>query len=265
MSTNGKRKRAQRALVRQLEYQTKKSAKLRGHESEVIQSMIRASAGVRAEIEKVCPIRPDAKVIEVGSGAHGLIFFFGEEYRVGLDPLAWHYSTLFPNWQRKVPTVTAEGENLPFPNNSFDVVLCDNVVDHAESPENICRELARILAPGGVLYFTVNIHHPIYSVASGLHGAWNAMGINLEIGPFADHTVHLTLNSARELFRGLPLLVISANSNIDEAKVRAQRKSARHMGDRLKRLFFKNAVYQVIAVKESLASKVDFGGNEFRV
>jgi SAM-dependent methyltransferase len=257
MSTNRKRKRAQRALVRQLEYQTRKSAKLRGHESEVVQSMIRTSAGVRAEIEKVRPIRSHARVIEVGSGAHGLIFFFGEEYRVGLDPLAWHYSKLFPHWQRKVPTVTAEGENLPFANDSFDVVLCDNVVDHAESPVNICRELVRILAPGGVLYFTVNIHHPIYSVASGLHGAWNAMGINLEIGPFADHTVHLTLNSARELFRDLPLRIISENSNIDEAKEKAQRKSARHVGDRLKRLFFKNALYQLIAVKESFASEID--------
>ncbi len=31
-----------------------------------------------------------------------------------------------------------------FPIESFDVVLCDNVVDHAESPAKIVSELARI-------------------------------------------------------------------------------------------------------------------------
>jgi ubiquinone/menaquinone biosynthesis C-methylase UbiE len=146
--------------------------------------------------------------------------------------------------------VAAEGESLPFPDNSFDVVLCDNVVDHAESPRKICEELARILAPGGVLYFTVNIHHPIYSLASGLHGAWNAAGIPFEIGPFADHTVHLTQKSATELFNGLPLRVVEESSDVDEAKRNARERPARHPGDLLKRLFFKNAIYRVVAVKE---------------
>lgn len=250
MSNNAQRKRAQRALERQLEYQTKKSAKLRGRESEVVQSMLRASAAVRSRIEEIHPIRPDAKIIEVGSGAHGLVFFFGEENRIGIDPLAWQYSSLFPHWQNRVRTIAAAGEHLPFFDSSFDVVLCDNVVDHAESPTGICRELARILAPGGVLYFTVNIHHPVYSVASGLHGAWSRAGLSFEVGPFADHTVHLTQRAARDLFRGLPLRIVSENSNVDEAKQSARKIPARHAGDRLKRLFFKNALYRVIAIKD---------------
>jgi 2-polyprenyl-3-methyl-5-hydroxy-6-metoxy-1,4-benzoquinol methylase len=62
------------------------------------------------------------------------------------------------------------------PIRSFDVVLCDNVVDHAESPKRIVAELTRILAPGGLLYFTVNIHHPVYAVAAGVHSSWRARG-----------------------------------------------------------------------------------------
>ncbi|MGH9906477.1 MAG: class I SAM-dependent methyltransferase, partial [Pyrinomonadaceae bacterium] len=165
-------------------------------------------------------------------------------------PLALNYSSLFPAWQGRVQTVTAFGEKLPFIDQSFAVVLCDNVVDHAESPAAIVAELVRILAPGGLLYFTVNIHHPIYAVASGLHSAWGSLGISYEIGPFADHTTHLTLSQAQQLFQNQPLRILSEKSNIAEARAAAMRLPKRHLGDRLKQLFFKNALYQVIAVRD---------------
>jgi SAM-dependent methyltransferase len=143
--------------------------------------------------------------------------------------------------------VAAVGESLPFPDHSFDVVICDNVVDHAESPARIVRELVRILAPGGLLYFTVNVHHRVYSVAAGLHSSWRAVGVPYEVGPFADHTMHLTVNAAERLFDGLPLQLLSAKSNVDEARARARKQPPRHAGDRLKRVFFKNALYEVVA------------------
>jgi SAM-dependent methyltransferase len=244
---NWRRKLAQRALERQLAYQQHKAEHLRGREEEVIVAMTKSSRRVRDLLETFQPILNDARVIEVGSGAHGLIFCFGAERGVGVDPLAVDYGRLFPRWQRRASTVAAAGESLPFLNESFDVVICDNVVDHAESPPQIVRELVRVLAPGGLLYFTVNIHHPLYSVAAGMHSSWRALGIPFEVGPFADHTTHLTLASASELFRGLPLQVLSEKSNIDEARARARKQPARHFGDRLKRVFFKNALYEVVA------------------
>ena len=68
-----------------------------------------------------------------------------------------------------------------------------------------------------------------------------------EIGPFADHTTHLTLPSASRLFEQLPLEMLSEKSNIDEARARARKQPPRHVGDRLKRVFFKNALYEVVA------------------
>ena len=109
------------------------------------------------------------------------------------------------------------------------------------------REIARVLAPGGLLYFTVNFHHAVYNAAARLHAAWNAAGLRYEIGPFADHTVHLTLGGARSLFRNLPLRVLEEQHDEQEAKALARRRPPRHAGDRLKRLFFKNALYDVIA------------------
>ena len=242
-----RRKLAQRALERQLAYQQHKAQHLRGHEEEVIAAMTKSSRRVRDLLEQFQSIPKDARVIEVGSGAHGLIFCFESDRRVGVDPLAVDYRGLFPGWQRRAQTVAAVGESLPFRDHSFDVVICDNVVDHAESPPQIVRELVRILAPGGLLYFTVNIHHSLYSVAAGMHSSWRAIGLPYEIGPFADHTTHLTLTSATELFRGLPVEILSEKSNIDEACARARNQPARHLGDRLKRVFFKNALYEVVA------------------
>jgi SAM-dependent methyltransferase len=244
------KRRAVRALERQLEYQRVKARKVAGHEAEYVAGMQGRSARVRELLERVRPVSPDARVLEVGSGAHGLVFYFGSARGVGVDPLAADYVALFPAWQRRVQTIATLGEALPFADRSFDVVLCDNVIDHAERPGQIVRECVRVLAPGGLLYFTVNIHHAVYSAASAAHAAWNAAGLRLEIGPFADHTVHLTLGAASGLFDGLPLRLRSERHDIYEARAAARRLPARHLGDRLKRLFFKNALYEVVAERE---------------
>ncbi len=154
-------------------------------------------------LEEVRSVKPDARVLEVGSGAHGLIFSFGAHSGVGLDPLAVHYASLFPKWQRSAATVAAVGESLPFADGTFDIVLSDNVVDHARATRDDFGRIARVLAPAGLVYFTVNVHHPFYALASTLHNWWNMLGISYEITPFADHTVHLTLDRARGLFNGL--------------------------------------------------------------
>lgn len=239
--------RARRALERQLAYQRAKAAHAAGREGEYVEAMRARSAHVRARLEEVRPVGSDARVLEVGSGAHGLVFYFGARRAVGVDPLACDYAALFPAWQRRAQTIAAAGERLPFADSSFDLALCDNVVDHAEDPARIVRELARVVAPGGLVYFTVNFHHAVYHAAARMHAAWNAAGLRYEIAPFADHTVHLTLEGARRLFRDLPLRVLQERHNEQDAKALARRRPPRHAGDRLKRLFFKNALYELIA------------------
>ena len=50
--------------------------------------------------------------------------------------------------------VRANLEALPFPNGSFDVTLCSQVIEHLEEPKLGLRELARVLRPGGTLILT---------------------------------------------------------------------------------------------------------------
>ena len=243
--------RASRARVRQLDYMRRFAEEWRGREAELTASMVEKARGVRARIEVIRPVRASDRVLEVGSGGCGIIFNFGAEDCLGIDPLADDLRQLFP-WQRTspVPTVQAEGEKLPFEDASFDIVLSDNVVDHAEDPRRIVEEISRVLAPGGLFYFTVHVHHPLYHVTSVAYGLWRRLGLPGEITPFADHTVHLTPASARALLAGLPLRIVEEGMDLDAARKEAKETPPRHLGDRLKRLFFKNATWEVFALRE---------------
>jgi hypothetical protein len=101
----------------------------------------------------------------------------------------------------------------------------------------------------------VNVHHPIYAAAAAVHSSWRSLGIPFEVGPFADHTVHLTPATAARLLAGLPLRILSERSDVAEARARARTPPARHMGDRLKRVFFKNARYEVVARRLEVAGE----------
>lgn len=46
------------------------------------------------------------------------------------------------------------GKSLPFASNSFDVVLCRQVLHHARDLRAFCREVARVLKPGGTVIAT---------------------------------------------------------------------------------------------------------------
>ena len=51
-------------------------------------------------------------------------------------------------------------------------------------------------------------------------------------------------------FDNVPLRILNERDNADEAKSLARERPTRHAGDRLKRVFFKNALYEVVAERE---------------
>ena len=51
----------------------------------------------------------------------------------------------------------ARAESLPFPDNSFDLVTCCDVLEHVQDLDRILTETSRVLRPGGVFLFdTIN-------------------------------------------------------------------------------------------------------------
>jgi ubiquinone/menaquinone biosynthesis C-methylase UbiE len=48
----------------------------------------------------------------------------------------------------------ADALNLPFEDNTFDVVVCSHVYEHVPDPQRMFSEIHRVLQPGGVCYFS---------------------------------------------------------------------------------------------------------------
>ncbi len=241
--------RGRRALERQLDYQENKAEKFSESEAELVRLNFMRTQHVRQKLEAVKSLKDTDKIIEVGSGAHGLVFGMGNSFRIGVDPLAVDYKRLFPKLQNAAFTVAAIGEKLPFDDAAFDVVMSDNVIDHAERPLAIVDELVRVLRPGGLLYFTVNVHHPFYDLASRAHGMWNAVGLKIELSAFADHTVHLTEEKIAGVFSRQPLRIIEQNSTVAETRAKQRARKSANPDAVLKKLFFKNALFELIAVR----------------
>ena len=209
---------------------------------------MRERAGkVRRTIESFGPIADDARMLEVGCGPGGHLFFFGTRNAVGVDPLALEYARLFSAWYPSRPTVAAFGERLPFPPRSFDLLLCDNVVDHALDPRAIVEEMVRVLAPGGRLYFAVNVHHRVYSAVSSVYAAWRVLCPWAEIAAFADHTCHLAPEAASALFDGLPLRRLCERTDVEEVSSMQRANPSLRPRDLVQRKFFKNARYELVA------------------
>lgn len=53
-------------------------------------------------------------------------------------------------------------EDMPFPDASFDTILCNAVLEHVERVDDVVAELARVLRPGGHAIFSVPFLQPYH-------------------------------------------------------------------------------------------------------
>lgn len=65
--------------------------------------------------------------------------------------------------------VVADVEQLPFPDNLFQRIECDAVLEHVRHPERAMREIERVLAPGGLAHVVVPFCHPLHEYPKDYH------------------------------------------------------------------------------------------------
>lgn len=107
----------------------------------------------------------DVGIGPLGVGWIGLFGVGGQEDLIGLDPLeriephSGHreLDTFLTSLQSRIVYVRSRAEDARLPSASFDLVVCDNVVDHAEEPAAVLRECARLITRDGAMVFGVNV------------------------------------------------------------------------------------------------------------
>jgi SAM-dependent methyltransferase len=58
--------------------------------------------------------------------------------------------------------VAADAEQLPFPSGVFQRIECDAVLEHVRRPEQVMREIERVLAPGAYAHVVTPFCHPFH-------------------------------------------------------------------------------------------------------
>ena len=75
----------------------------------------------------------------------------------------------------------ADVSAMPFEDGSCDIVLNTQVLEHVKDPGKVCKELARVLKPGGLLFLTTPQSSPLHNLP------WNFFNFtNLGLGLLMD-------------------------------------------------------------------------------
>ncbi len=117
---------------------------------------------------------------------------------------------------RSTSIVNAAGENLPFSDNHFDLILSHEVLEHVQDDQQAVQEIIRVLKPGGrLILFVPNRGYPFETHGIYWNGKYhfgNIPFVNYLPRYFRDklapHVRIYTKNDLTNLFSGLPVQVI---------------------------------------------------------
>lgn len=101
----------------------------------------------------------DKVILDIGCGPRGSLEWADmTERRIGLDPLADSYLKMGAA-DHKMTYVKGYVEHIPFPDDYFDCISSFNSLDHVKDLDLACREIQRVLSPGGTFLLIVDIHN----------------------------------------------------------------------------------------------------------
>lgn len=136
------------------------------------------------------PALRSQRILDLGAGKG---YFLLDVAREGIDVEGLEYNPAYVERARlllrnagyNVIVTEGPGESVPYQECSFDFVNASEVIEHVQDPEQVLREVFRILTPGGSAYVSIpnrfgmkDPHYKLYGV-NWLPRAWSDQYIAL--------------------------------------------------------------------------------------
>lgn len=138
-------------------------------------------------------LAPYSTILDVGCGPTCAGQLFSVGIKTYLDPLMDSFLKTYPEKLAKGEKICSTAENIPKPDESFDVVLCVNALDHMFDPEKALDEIHRVLKRGGIFVLGIFLHPLPVAMARRFIERW------LPIFREDAHPYSYTLKSLRKL------------------------------------------------------------------
>jgi SAM-dependent methyltransferase len=135
---------------------------------------------IEAAIGEALHGRTDARVLDIGCG--------GKPYLPFAAPFAASYCGI-DSAPGPLVDVVAAAEELPFDDESFDLVLCTQVLEHVQDPGATIAEIRRVLAPGGTALVSTHgvfLYHPDPAGSDQDYWRWTHSGLRKAFGRAGD-------------------------------------------------------------------------------
>jgi ubiquinone/menaquinone biosynthesis C-methylase UbiE len=129
----------------------------------------------RAEMERILPLIPiGSRVLEFGAGTGEQARFLAER---GYDVVAIDLADSSYAADRLFPVTDYDGQHIPLPDDSVDVIFSSNVLEHVKNLPTIFSEYRRVLRPRGLSIHAVPT--PIWRFWSFVSGVPTAIETTL--------------------------------------------------------------------------------------
>lgn len=101
----------------------------------------------------------DSLVLDLGCGTGGIALAFALKHAhvVGLDVDESTVKLAIVRSKEenvKVHFLVSDGMMCPFPDSSFDIIVCNDVFEHVSNKEELAHEISRLLKDGGMVYIS---------------------------------------------------------------------------------------------------------------
>tara|TARA_Y100001933_G_C19001117_1_gene564699 strand:+ start:1185 stop:1907 length:723 start_codon:yes stop_codon:yes gene_type:complete len=105
------------------------------------------------KLDAITDSGPETRILDIGCGEKPFRELFGKSNcYIGVDLRASSQADIYADLNQP----------LPIKSNSADIIICSEVLEHVENPNQLIKEMSRCLTPNGVIYISCPFAYPIH-------------------------------------------------------------------------------------------------------